>query len=473
MPGPRHSPHSGEERAARQPDAAGDRSESDIDDAEIAVGNEAVAYLHRLIRGPAAPSRARTPEESIVIGRRRMARMRRFLDRLGNPHDALRVVHVGGTSGKGSVAAGIARSLAAAGYRTGLHCTPYLQTPLEKLQIDDRLARPAELADLTAWVRPHVDAAARDDPDGAPTYGMVWVGLTFEYFRRQRVDALVLEVGAGGRFDLTNAVSPALSVITTVGLDHRNSLGGDLASIAWHKAGIIKPGGVSVLGTAPPAVRGIFESEAARAGARLVALNGGESTGSDFRRFNAALAGTAVRELENLGFAGGLDHQASRAEQPGRFELMPGSPPVVLDGAHNPEKARALAGLLESEHAGRPLILVAGVVGYRSAADVLAPLLPVVREWIATEPQVFGKPPAPADHVAAQGTALGLAPVEVCPDPTEALRAAIARCPPKGLVVAAGSLYLAGNLRKRWYPTEAIIRARTSWPLATAAVGHT
>lgn len=473
MPGPKSSLHSRTGGAARQPGATRDRSEPDIDDAEIAIGNEAVAYLYGLIRGPAAPSRARTPEESITIGRHRMARMRRFLDRLGNPHDALRVVHVGGTSGKGSVAASVAEGLVAAGYRTGLHCTPYLQTPLEKLQIDGRLARPGELAELTAWARPHVDAAARDDPDGAPTYGMVWVSLTFEYFRRQSVDALVLEAGAGGRFDLTNVVSPAMSVITTVGLDHCSSLGGGLASIAWHKAGIIKPDAVTVLGAVPPEVWGIFESEVARTGTRLVASNAAASTGSDFRRFNAVLARTAVRELGAVGFAGARERQPSLAAQPGRFELMPGSPPVVLDGAHNPEKARALAGLLESEYAERPLVLVAGVVGYRSARDVLAPLLPVVREWIATEPQVFGKPPAPADEVARQGAALGLAPVEVCSDPTEAMRAAIARCPPQGLVVAAGSLYLAGNLRERWFPTQAIIRARTSRPVATAAVGHT
>ena len=324
MPGPKRSPHFRIERAARQPVAAADRTESDIDDAEIATGNEAVAYLHGLIRGPAAPSRARTPEESITIGRHRMTRMWRFLDRLGNPQDALRVVHVGGTSGKGSVAANVAGGLTAAGYRTGLHCTPYLQTPLEKLQIDGRLARPRELADLTAWVRPHVDATARDDPDGAPTYGMVWVSLTFEYFRRQSVEVLVLEAGAGGRFDLTNVVRPMMSVITTVGLDHRSSLGGGLASIAWHKAGIIKSNGVTVLGAVPPEVQGIFESEAARTGARLVGLNVAASSGSDFRRFNASLARTAICELGTVGFAGGREHQTATRRAAGSVRAHAG-----------------------------------------------------------------------------------------------------------------------------------------------------
>ena len=176
--------------------------------AELAAGRAAAAYINGLIRGPAGPTRPRARPEQRQRGRERMERMRRFMDTLGNPQAGLPVVLVAGTSGKGSVAVKIAEGLRAAGYATGLHVTPYLQTPLEKFWLDGRLARPGELADLAAWIRP---AVARADPRQPPTYGMVWVALTFEYFRRAGVDALVLEVGAGGRFDLTNVAEPRCS----------------------------------------------------------------------------------------------------------------------------------------------------------------------------------------------------------------------------------------------------------------------
>ena len=199
---------------------------SPVDRKELAAGREAAAYINGLIRGPAGPTQPRAPSDQRRRGRERLARMRRFLDALGNPQADLPVVLVAGTSGKGSVAVKIAAGLRAAGYSAGLHVTPYLQTPLEKFWLDGRLARPGELADLAAWARPVVERA---DPRQPPTYGMVWVALTFEYFRRAGVDALVLEVGAGGRFDLTNVCDPLLNVITTVGMDHEKSLGPSLS----------------------------------------------------------------------------------------------------------------------------------------------------------------------------------------------------------------------------------------------------
>ena len=445
-------------------------------EAEIAEGERAEAYVNGLIRGPAVPSRQRTPEEAIQIGRRRMGHMRRFLERLGNPHEGLRVVHVGGTSGKGSVAAKIAAGLTAGGYRSGLHCTPYLQTPLEKFLCDGRVARPGELAELVAWVRPAVQAMARDDPAGRPTYGMVWVALTFEYFRRRAVDFLVLEVGAGGRFDLTNVGTPVLAVITTVGLDHLRSLGGTLENIAWHKAGIYKPDVPALVGTVPAEARRVLVEQAAWVGAPLTEAREISGGSVDFRQANTALARAALTCLGALGY-GGLDDRAQAAtgtaELPGRFERMPDPEHVLLDGAHNPDKARALARVLRGYAEGRPVVLVAGVVGYRSAGDVLAPLLPLAETWIATEPRVLGKPPAPAASVGIDGAALGRPPAAEVADPRAALRLALRMCSPGGLVIVAGSLYLVGNVRERWYPTEAVVRQRTLWPEQPEGLRHT
>ena len=439
--------------------------------AELAAGRAAAAYINGLIRGPAGPTHSRARHEQRQRGRERMERMRRFMDTLGNPQAGLPVVLVAGTSGKGSVAVKIAEGLRAAGYATGLHVTPYLQTPLEKFWLDGRLARPGELADLAAWIRP---AVARADPRQPPTYGMVWVALTFEYFRRAGVDALVLEVGAGGRFDLTNVAEPLLSVITTVGLDHEKSLGPSLADIAWHKAGVARPRVPTIIGDMPAPARAVVLDELDRAGAPVIETK--TTARGDFRATNDRLAGVALEALTAGGFTRIDDaaREAARAAAlPGRYERMPsnGGPTVILDGAHNPDKARALAALWRRESPAGAGVLVAGTIGYRTPAEVLAPLWPTVETWVATEPQVLGKPPTPAAVSARAGSDAGAPPVAVEPDPMRALDRALDICPPGGSVLVAGSLYLAGNLRSRWYPTEDIERQRTMWPLRHTAHG--
>ena len=297
------------------------RSNAPVGEAELAAGRAAAAEINSLIRGPAGPTQFRPPGEQRQRGRERLARMRRFLEALGNPQAHMPVVLVAGTSGKGSVAVKIAEGLRAAGYSAGLHVTPYLQTPLEKFWLDGQLARPGELADLAAWVRPVVERA---DPREPPTYGMVWVALTFEYFRRAGVDALVLEVGAGGRFDLTNVCDPLLNVITTVGMDHEKSLGPSLADIAWHKAGIARPGVPTVVGGMPAPARAVVIDELQRAGAPCIDAR--TTALADFRTTNDGLADAALEALAASGFSR-IDRAAYDAAHaaalPGRYERMP------------------------------------------------------------------------------------------------------------------------------------------------------
>ncbi len=437
-----------------------------VSDSDLRAGERAIAFVDGLIKGPAAPAEPRTLEQSAAAGERRMARMQRFLDRLRLRPDELCVVHVAGTSGKGTTATKIAAGLTAAGYRTGLHCTPYLQTALEKFVLDGRLARPGEVADMVDGLRPTVASMARDDPDGAPTYGMAWVALTLEYFRRQAVDVLVLEVGAGGRFDLTNVVRPILSVIASVGFDHAKSLGGTLEAIAWHKAGVLKAGTPAVIGHTPRRARAVLQREVDSVGARAE-WPPGEAPAPDARVSCAELARRALRRLRELGF-GRIDDDslaaADGAMPPARFEWMPDGAKVLLDGAHNPDKSAALARVLRKELHGRPIVLVGGVVGYRSARETLAPLLPHAHTWIATEPRVLGKPAAPADRIARDCADLLLAPVVCEPDPRAAIARALEIRPAEGAVVVAGSLYLAGNVRERWYAADDIVRWGTMWP---------
>ncbi|HJO30343.1 MAG TPA: Mur ligase family protein, partial [Acidobacteriota bacterium] len=316
-----------------------------VDDAELEAGRASARYINSLISGPASPTMPRTRQQSVVVGERRLARFRRFLTRLGNPQDAVRYVHVGGTSGKGSVAAKVAAGLTASGLITGLHCTPYLQTVLEKFECDGCLARPAELAELVGWIRPHVDDFETEDPGGRPTYGMVCVALTLEFFRRRGVDIAVMEVGAGGRFDLTNVVKPELAIVTSVGADHLKSLGGTIENVAWHKAGIFKPGAMAMTGSIPDIARETLRKEAKNIGVSLVEIS---SSSIDFRETNCELAKAVLSGLHDRGFSisdrsGTVVSQKGLA---GRFEQMPDHPVVYLDGAHNRDKAHALAMLL-------------------------------------------------------------------------------------------------------------------------------
>lgn len=447
------------------------RDDAPVTDDEIAAGHAAVGYVNGLIQGPAGPTTPRTLEQSIQAGERRLARFRRFLDNLGNPQNGLRCVHVGGTSGKGSVAAKLAAGLSASGLRTGLHCTPYLQTALEKFVGDGQLARPSELVDLVDWIRPYVHRFAAADPDGQPTYGMVWVALTLEYFARARVDIAVMEVGAGGRFDLSNVINPDLAIITSVGRDHLKSLGGTLETVAWHKAGIFKPGAAALCGPLPPEAQPPVREAAAAIGQPLIEV---PLDGPDFRSRNTRLAQAA---LEVLGASGPtlspeVRQAVARGRLAGRFERMPGRPAVYLDGAHNRDKARALGQVIDSASLPRPRVGLIGMVGYRAASEVLPQLLPNLDIWVATEPQVYRKPALPVGLLAAAGEKLGHAPIAQASDPDDALQATLALAGNHGSVVAGGSVYLAGNLRAAWYPTLQVVRERTMWPRLSAEGPH-
>ncbi len=442
-----------------------------VTDDEIAAGHAAVGYVNGLIQGAAGPTIQRTLEQSIQAGERRLARFRRFLDSLGNPQDGLRCVHVGGTSGKGSVAAKLAAGLSASGLRTGLHCTPYLQTALEKFVCDGQLARPSELVDLVDWIRPYVDRFAATDPDGQPTYGMVWVALTLEYFARAQVDIAVMEVGAGGRFDLSNVINPDLALITSVGRDHLKSLGGTLETVAWHKAGIFKPDAIAMCGPLPPEAQPPVREAAAAIGQPLVEV---PLDGADFRSRNTRLAEAA---LEVLGASGPtlspeVRQAVARGRLAGRFERMPGRTAVYLDGAHNRDKARALGQVIDVGGLPRPRVGLIGMVGYRAAAEVLPRLLPHLDVWVATEPRVYRKPALAVGQLADAGDKLGQDPIVQAADPHDALQAALALAGNHGSVVSGGSVYLAGNLRAAWFPTLQVVRERTMWPSIGASGPH-
>src|SRR3954451_15790104 len=194
----------------------------------------------------------------------RLGRVRRLLRRLGDPQDALRIVHVAGTKGKGSTAAMLAAALSASGVRTGLFCSPHLHRLEERFTVDGQAAAPEELVALTEAVRPVVaDLAAHAPPHRhrGSTFFEITPAMGLLHFARRGAGAVVLEVGMGGRLDSTNVVRPLLAVLTTISFDHTRQLGNTLGAIAGEKAGILKRG--------RPAVSGVRGAEPRAATGRI------------------------------------------------------------------------------------------------------------------------------------------------------------------------------------------------------------
>jgi dihydrofolate synthase/folylpolyglutamate synthase len=441
---------------------------------ELEAYDRAAASLLSLIRGKTGEARSALDRRSRAEAR--LARARALLSALGDPHLRYPVVHVTGTSGKGSTSAAIASVLTEAGFRVGLRTSPYLQVPTEKLHIG------ASLIDATAFdeLARRVLAAGSCLFPSNLGYAEVWVALACSWFAEQQVDLAVVEVGAGGRFDTTNVFQPLVSVITSVGLDHVVSLGPSLADIAWHKAGIIKRGGIAVVGDMPDDAWSVIAQQARDEAVSVIrpaaigeAPESIASLPDGFRRANAQMALGVLEALRTRGYAipdAAIAAAVSGAGLPGRFERMPtaSGADIWLDGAHNPDKAAALAREISRliECGGKLPVVVLGVLAAKDAAAIVARLSPLAAAVVATQPTVLGKRALPAAALGEIVRATGFAgPLLVEVNPGVALHYAREVAHATGsAVVVAGSLYLAGDVRRAWYADDDIVLQRTPWP---------
>jgi len=444
-------------------------------------------YVNGLIMGPPSPPAGTPPQEIRARAIARLERLRAFLTFLGNPQRQYRTIHIAGTSGKGSTSTLTASIMTASGFRTGTHVSPYLQVATEKLQIDGQIVSAERYDRLVDDMRQDIERWVASGHE-RPNYGEVWVAMTYRYFAEEQVDVAVIEVGAGGRFDVTNVIEPDVAAITSIGYDHTVTLGSTLAEIAWHKAGIIKPGSIAVTAVNEPEALPVIEAEANEQGVELRRVTQGASftnvesseqgtsfvdvaSGTRFcvrlpGTFQAANAATAIAIARAFDASRVTDDVIARgleaARFPGRMEVVQHEPLVLLDGAHNPEKVASLVRNLDAIYPDRRRVLVFGALESKSFQEMLESLLPGTSTLIATAPKVLAKPSTTAEQIAALAPA-GL-PVEAIDDPVAAVDRAIEIAGPDDLVVVTGSLYLVGNVRDRWYPTAAILEQGTSWP---------
>lgn len=398
-------------------------------------------------------------------------RLRRVLERLDNPQDACSAVIIAGTNGKGSVAALISSVLQAAGLCVGLYTSPHLLDLRERIRVAGRWI---DKEDFCRHVREIRDALA-DDP---LTYFEFVTAVAFLEFRRAGVDAAVLEVGMGGRLDATNLVrDPVVSLITTIGLEHTAYLGGTLHEIAAEKAGVIRDGGICVTGVRQPSALDALEdtcrrrsAELYRLGKEFIARSQGRNTFSYRGRIweesslpcplrgrhqvdNAAVALAALEVMAERGFpvdGAAIRSGLSATRWPGRMEMVPGTPQIMLDGAHNPAAMTVLCRALKRDAASRPVVFLFGVLGDKDVVSMLKKMKGVASHVILTEtPSERGLPTGELKKLA---SGLLPVPIEVCPDPYKGLRRAGTIAGKQGLVCVTGSLYLVGAMKKLFPP---------------------
>jgi dihydrofolate synthase / folylpolyglutamate synthase len=388
-----------------------------------------------------------------------LERMQAVAAAMGNPERVFRVVHVAGTNGKGSTAAMIAGGLRAAGHRVGFYTSPHLVEPTERIVIDGQPLTAAEFAEAFAEVHRVAESMmASGALEAHPTYFETVTLMAFHWFARRRVDWGVIEVGLGGRLDATNIVQPQLCVITPVDYDHEAWLGKSLETIAWEKAGILKPGVPAVLAPQHTVARGVIDRRAAEIGAPLLDSAAWpveeleiDANGSRFvtagLQIDCPLAGehqvenarTAAAALHALQLTPAQIHDGISATRwPGRLERVAREPDVYLDGAHNPSGARALAAYIRRFHTGRRVAMIFGAMRDKSVEEIAGVLFPLADELILTAPgQSRALRPEAMPELEPHAN------VRVAAD----IRAALALPHGCDVVFITGSLYLVGEAR--------------------------
>ncbi|AEP11282.1 bifunctional folylpolyglutamate synthase/dihydrofolate synthase [Chloracidobacterium thermophilum] len=407
--------------------------------------------------------------------------MRVLLAELGQPERKFCAVHVAGTNGKGSTCAFLASIFQQAGLRTGLYTSPHLISPVERIKLNGQSIPEAAFAEVMTQVHDAVESLLEQGRLAArPTFFEHLTAAAFTYLAARQAEVVVAEVGLGGRLDATNVLHPAAAVITNIGEDHREWLGPTLSHIAREKAGIIKPGvPVYLADTQPEEARRVLAHSAlaqqvepqwvapfetvhldatgcpsVRFDQRFPSLEGGVcrlSLRGRHQTQNAALAAVVAQaELRRRGVAESDIGRAIVAglettHWPGRLQWLETTPPVLLDGAHNPQGAQALAHFLESIGGRRPRTAIFATMRDKPAADLLSALASGVDRLILTgvknQPRTM---PRESLEVIALGYWLPSGIIQA-PDVAMALARARELTPPEGLILVCGSIYLIGE----------------------------
>jgi len=393
-----------------------------------------------------------------------LSQTKNLLEKLGRPQAGLRCLHLAGTNGKGSVGAMVVSVLTQAGYKVGYYTSPHLVSFRERFLIGREMISREKVVELAERVKQIMV------PDEPPTFFEFVTAMAFVYFAESEVDLAVMETGMGGRLDATNLVEPFVGVITNISVEHTDFLGRTLVEIAGEKAGIIKPGQSLAVGERRPRLVELFRETARQRGADIFCLGrdfkvrrrskGGfdyfglhrkmkeleTNLAGPYQVPNAALALAALELLEGRGFQIAETDIRTGLKSvfwPGRAEIFPGPPDIMLDGAHNPGAARALARLLPRLNYDR-LHLVLGIMADKNIPKIMEPLLPHAQTLFLTRPD-YSRAAAP--EVLARSVRDFTGPVTILPGIPQTIEAARAAAGHRDLILITGSFFTVGEAR--------------------------
>ena len=394
-----------------------------------------------------------------------LGRTRELLRKLGDPQRRLRFVHVAGSNGKGSTCAMLDAILRAAGYRTGLYTSPYIQEFNERIRVDGENISGEALAAVTERVR-----EVAETMDDHPSQFELVTAAAMLHYVEQACDIVVLEVGMGGALDSTNVIDcPEAAVLTNIGLEHTEYLGDTLEKIAATKAGIIKTGCRAVCYDGAPEVTATIRADCKQKGVPLrvasydkvkpltETLDGQAFAwgGKPYRlallgRYQLHNAATVLETVETLREAGwripeeAVERGLAEVRWPARMEVMGRAPLFLIDGGHNPQCAEALADSLRRLLPDKKVVFLLGVLRDKDYPQMLGTLLPFAQSFICLTP--LSDRALSAAELAAYLTERGAKAVAFT-EVSDGLRAALDEAGTDGAVVAFGSLYLVGAIR--------------------------
>ena len=414
------------------------------------TAQQAIEYIHSVFWKGSIPGLGRTQT---------------LLNKMGNPQDSLKFVHIAGTNGKGSTAAMTASILRKAGYRTGLYTSPYIYRFHERIQIDGQQISDEDLVAVTEYVKPLADSM-----EECPTEFELVCCIAFEYFKRKNCDIVVLEVGMGGEFDATNVIkTPEVAVITNIGLDHTDYLGSTVEEIARTKAGIFKEMGHAVVYRGAPSVEQVFEDVCREKNVALtkadfdsLRLRSHDLFGQTFdcgKRKDIRLPLLGDHQLHNasvvLSVADTLIENGWKITEqniydgirevswPGRFDIVCREPLFIIDGGHNPQCIEALIKNIEDYLQGRKVIALTGVLADKDYGDMYKPVMPLIEQFVCITPDNPRK-------LEAQDLALHLqkagAKAIACQSTREGVIRAMELAGKDGAILCFGSLYSIGAI---------------------------
>ena len=386
-------------------------------------------------------------------------RTSQFLNLIGNPDKSFKFVHVTGTAGKGTVSTMIHNALVLEGKRVGLFTSPYTTTAIEKIKVNNLYISPQEFTQILNHLKPFI-AKAQRNPVGGPSAFELFLAIALLYFKKMKCEWVVLEAGLGGRYDATNVIkSPRVTAITNIDFDHTEILGKTLKEIALDKGGIIKKNSVFLTTETRPALLAIFKSLCRSKGARFLEV----SKQGNYHDKNLALARKAA---QIIGVSEkNIEQCLERTVLPCRFEKVSQSPTIILDGAHNRVKMRSVVTNLAKLKYQKLFIILAVANTNKDSKAAIKPLVPLADEVVLTSfsrgdqysihPKVIL---SEVNRFKRKGVA-----VKIIENPDQALDYLLAKSNPKDCVLVTGSFFLAGQMRKRWYPEDLVLRHRKSF----------